>query len=269
MNAISVIARAGAPAAVVALAVGVLAQALPAAAADEAGRYPERPIRLLVGFAPGGGTDTTARAIAQKLGQALGQQVIVDNRPGAAGNIATQIVANANPDGYTLLMGTIAALAINPTLFGNLPFDPVRDFAPITQAVNSTNVLFQVGDAYSLAGTTRSFDAAFAGFWFSHVPLERQREFLAGLNAALAPGARVVLLDNLFVQGSSSAIAEQDGIGNTYQYRKLDDGSTHRVLKNFPTEAQLNALMAEGLGEVPAYRRWQYYWAFEYRVPEP
>jgi len=137
------------------------------------------------------------------------------------------------------------------------------------QRVNSTNVLFQVGDAYSLAGTTRSFDAAFAGFWFSHVPLERQREFLAGLNAALAPGARVVLLDNLFVQGSSSAIAEQDGIGNTYQYRKLDDGSTHRVLKNFPTDAQLYGLTAEGLGEVAAYRRWQYYWAFEYRVPEP
>jgi demethylmenaquinone methyltransferase/2-methoxy-6-polyprenyl-1,4-benzoquinol methylase len=137
------------------------------------------------------------------------------------------------------------------------------------QRVNSTNVLFQVGDAYSLAGTTRSFDAAFAGFWFSHVPLERQREFLAGLNAALAPGARVVLLDNLFVQGSSSAIAEQDGIGNTYQYRKLDDGSTHRVLKNFPTDAQLYGLTAEGLGEVAAYRRWQYYWAFEYGVPEP
>jgi len=137
------------------------------------------------------------------------------------------------------------------------------------QRVNSTNVLFQVGDAYSLAGTTRSFDAAFAGFWFSHVPLERQREFLAGLNAALAPGARVVLLDNLFVQGSSSAIAEQDGIGNTYQYRKLDDGSTHRVLKNFPTEVQLCALAAEGLGDSPAYRRWQYYWAFEYRVPGP
>ena len=135
--------------------------------------------------------------------------------------------------------------------------------------VSSANVLFQVGDAYSLAGTSRSFDAAFAGFWFSHVPLERQREFLAGLNAALAPGARVVLLDNLFVQGSSSAIAEQDGIGNTYQYRKLDDGSTHRVLKNFPTDAQLYGLTAEGLGEVAAYRRWQYYWAFEYGVPEP
>jgi ubiquinone/menaquinone biosynthesis C-methylase UbiE len=137
------------------------------------------------------------------------------------------------------------------------------------QRVNSANVLFQVGDAYALAATTRSFDAAFAGFWFSHVPLERQREFLAGLNAALAPGALVVLLDNLFVQGSSSAIAERDGIGNTYQCRTLENGSTHRVVKNFPTEAQLCALTTEGLGESPAYRRWQYYWAFKYRVPEP
>ena len=114
----------------------------PAAAPnDDTARYPERPIRLLVGFAPGGGTDTTARAIAQRLGSALGQQVVIDNRPGAAGNIAAEIVAHSSPDGYTLLMGTIAALAINPTLFGNLPFDPVKDFAPITQAVNSTNVL--------------------------------------------------------------------------------------------------------------------------------
>lgn len=109
--------------------------------AAQASRYPERPIRLLVGFAPGGGTDTTARAIAQRLSAALGQQVVIDNRPGAAGNIAAEIVARSSPDGYTLLMGTIAALAINPTLFGNLPFDPVKDFAPITQAVNSTNVL--------------------------------------------------------------------------------------------------------------------------------
>lgn len=141
MNAVAVVSRASAPAAILGAVIGVLAHSTPAAAADGAGRYPERPIRLLVGFAPGGGTDTTARAIAQKLGHALGQQIIIDNRPGAAGNIATQIVANANPDGYTLLMGTIAALAINPTLFGNLPFDPVRDFAAITQAVNSINVL--------------------------------------------------------------------------------------------------------------------------------
>ena len=147
------------------------------------------------------------------------------------------------------------------------------DSAPETlkiarQRVAASHVQFQVGDAFALAQTGRSFDAAFAGFWFSHVPLERQREFLIGLNSALTPGARVVLLDNLFVEGSSSAIVEQDGNGNTYQYRSLSDGSTHRVLKNFPTEAQLHALATEGLGEAAAYRRWQYYWAFEYRVPE-
>jgi tripartite-type tricarboxylate transporter receptor subunit TctC len=103
--------------------------------------WPTKPVRFLVGFAPGGGTDTTARAIAAKLSDLLGHQVIIDNRAGAAGNIATEIVAKADPDGYTLLMGTIAALAINPSLYDKLPFDSVRDFAPIIQAVDSTNVL--------------------------------------------------------------------------------------------------------------------------------
>jgi tripartite-type tricarboxylate transporter receptor subunit TctC len=106
-----------------------------------AAEYPTKPIRMLVGFAPGGGTDTTARTIAQPLSEALGQQVVVDNRPGAAGNIATDIAAKSPPDGYTILMGTIAALAINPSLYKSLPFDPVRDFEPVTLAVSSTNVL--------------------------------------------------------------------------------------------------------------------------------
>ena len=103
--------------------------------------YPSKPVRMIVGFAPGGGTDTTARPIAQKLGELLGQQVIVDNRPGAGGNIATDIVSKSNPDGYTILMGTIAALSINPGLYSKLPFDPEKDLAPVTQAVDSTNVL--------------------------------------------------------------------------------------------------------------------------------
>jgi len=103
--------------------------------------YPVRPIRMVVGFAPGGGTDLTARPVAQKLSELLGQQVIVDNRPGAAGNIATEQVAKAAPDGYTLLMGTIAALAINPSLYGNLRFDPETDLAPVIQVVDATNVL--------------------------------------------------------------------------------------------------------------------------------
>jgi tripartite-type tricarboxylate transporter receptor subunit TctC len=103
--------------------------------------YPTRPIRMIVGFAPGGGTDLTARPVAAKMSELLGQQVIVENRPGAAGNIATEQVARAAPDGYTILMGTIAALAINPSLYGNLKFDPEADFAPVIQVVDATNVL--------------------------------------------------------------------------------------------------------------------------------
>jgi len=102
-----------------------LASALLAAAAQAPAQdYPSKPVRMIVGFAAGGGTDTTARPIAHKLSELFGQQVIVDNRPGAAGNIATDIVAKSAPDGYTILMGTIAALPINPRLSENLPFDP-------------------------------------------------------------------------------------------------------------------------------------------------
>ena len=103
--------------------------------------YPTKPIRLLVGFPPGGGTDTTARAISQKLTAALGQQVVVDNRPGVSGNIAAEITANAPPDGYTVLLATIGALAINPSLLKKMPFDPIKDLAPVTRAADSTNIL--------------------------------------------------------------------------------------------------------------------------------
>jgi len=119
-----------------------LASALLAATTQAAAQeYPAKPVRMIVGFAAGGGTDTTARPIAQKLSELFGQQVFVDNRPGAAGNIATDIAAKASPDGYTILMGTVAALSINPSLYANLPFDPERDLAPVTQAVDSTNIL--------------------------------------------------------------------------------------------------------------------------------
>ena len=102
---------------------------------------PVKPVRMLVGFAPGGGTDTTARAMGAKLTERFGQQLIIDNRPGAAGNIATELTAKANPDGYTILMGTIAALAINPSLYKKLSFDPLTDVLPVTRAVDSTNIL--------------------------------------------------------------------------------------------------------------------------------
>jgi tripartite-type tricarboxylate transporter receptor subunit TctC len=103
--------------------------------------YPNRPIRFVVPFAPGGSTDTLARTIGQKLTDALQQQVIVDNRSGANGNIGMEIVAHAAPDGYTILLGYIANLGIGPGLYAKLPFDPVRDYAPITQVASSPNIL--------------------------------------------------------------------------------------------------------------------------------
>ena len=142
------------------------------------------------------------------------------------------------------------------------------DTSPETMAIARSRVPgekveFLVGDAYDLPQRAEKFDAAFAGFWFSHIPKQRRQAFFAGLNASLKPGARVVLLDNFYIEGSSSPIAEEDGDGNTYQTRKLADGSTHRVLKNFPSEQELNAMIA-GLSRSAAYKRWQYYWAFEY-----
>ena len=129
--------------------------------------------------------------------------------------------------------------------------------------VTKANVEFLIGDAYAPAQYAGQFDAAFAGFWFSHVPMSRRDEFLSALNAALEPGAKVVMLDNRFVEGSSSAISEQDAAGNTYQIRRLGDGTTHRVLKNFPSEAELLSL-ARRAGKDARITQWQYYWAMEY-----
>jgi tripartite-type tricarboxylate transporter receptor subunit TctC len=103
--------------------------------------YPSKPIRLLVGFAPGGANDLVARAVATRLTPRLGQQVVVENRAGAGGNIATELGARAAPDGYTMLMASVASFAMSPGLLGKVPFDPINDFAPITRAVLVTAVL--------------------------------------------------------------------------------------------------------------------------------
>jgi tripartite-type tricarboxylate transporter receptor subunit TctC len=115
--------------------------ALYASAARAADAYPTKPIRLLVGFAPGGANDLVARAVSTRLAPRLGQQVIVENRGGAGGNIATESVARAAPDGYTMLLASVASFAMSPALLGRVPFDPVNDFAPVTQAVVVTAIL--------------------------------------------------------------------------------------------------------------------------------
>jgi tripartite-type tricarboxylate transporter receptor subunit TctC len=115
----------------------VLLHALPVSAQD----YPRKPVRLIVPFAPGGGNDTVARAIAQNVGASLGQPVIVDNRAGAGGVVGAELAAKASPDGYTLFLGGVGSHAVNPSLHARLPYDPVRDFAPITLIASAPSVL--------------------------------------------------------------------------------------------------------------------------------
>jgi len=115
--------------------------ALALAAAAHAQVYPAKPLRMIVAYPPGGGTDIVARMLAQKLGESLGQSVVVENRGGASGNIGTELAARAAPDGYTILMGNVAPNAINVSLFKDLPFDPVADFAPVSLVASTPNIL--------------------------------------------------------------------------------------------------------------------------------
>ncbi|MDB5865114.1 MAG: Tripartite-type tricarboxylate transporter, receptor component TctC [Betaproteobacteria bacterium] len=110
-------------------------------AAFAADTYPARPVRMIVAYPPGGGTDIVGRMMAQKLTETLGQNVVIDNRGGATGNIGTELAARANPDGYTLLMGNVAPNAINVSLFKKLPYDPVKDFAPVSLVAITPNIL--------------------------------------------------------------------------------------------------------------------------------
>lgn len=145
------------------------------------------------------------------------------------------------------------------------------DFAEETLAIARSKkypaktVEFAQGDAYALPDLSRRHDALFAGFWWSHVPLARLDSFLAGVARAVAPGAIVALLDNRYVEGSSTPVSRRDGEGNTYQTRKLDDGSTHDVLKNFPSDRELvEHASAHG---IEAKVEWlEYYWLLTYRT---
>lgn len=130
------------------------------------------------------------------------------------------------------------------------------------------HVHWTVGDAYAPPRTPQAFDAAFAGFWFSHVPSARRTAFFEGLHAALPAGAPVLLLDNCFVAGSSTPIHETDVAGDSWQLRRLADGSEHRVLKNFPTESELQAATAAAGAAPGTLTHWSYFWAYAYRTPE-
>jgi len=122
------------------LALGITALIL-ASGAAQAQSYPTRPIRFVVPFAAGGGGDIVVRNVSQRLASRLGQPVVVDNRSGAGGNVGTEIVARATADGYTLLMANVAPMAINVSIYAKLPYDPAKDFTPISLLASFPNVL--------------------------------------------------------------------------------------------------------------------------------
>ncbi|HET9734130.1 MAG TPA: tripartite tricarboxylate transporter substrate binding protein [Burkholderiales bacterium] len=185
---------------------GVFVALLATATAALAQAYPTRPVRLVVGFTPGGGVDINARMLAPRLSEYLGQQVVVENRPGAGTNIANELVAKSAPDGHTLLVNT-PAIAINMSLYRNLPFDTLRDFAPISVISESPNVLVvnaklpvqNVKDLIAMArsspgklnyssagvGTTQHLAAELfklrTGTFIVHIPYKGTAPSLAGL----------------------------------------------------------------------------------------
>jgi tripartite-type tricarboxylate transporter receptor subunit TctC len=188
------------------LAAAFAATAASASAADTQA-YPARPIRIIVPFTPGAGTDIVGRAIAQSLTDRWQQSIIVDNRPGAGGTIAGELVAKANPDGYTLMLGNVSTLAIARSLYPKLPYDPLRDFAPITLITTSENVVVvhpsvpidsvksliayakarprQLNYGSSGGGTTTHLGGAMfcamAGVEMTHVPYKGSAQALADL----------------------------------------------------------------------------------------
>lgn len=138
---------------------GAIGLAAGAASAQPAARFPERPVRMVVPFAPGGSTDIFARLVAAKMSEDLGQQIVVDNKPGAGGNIGAEAVARSAPEGYTLLVGTPGPLTINPNLMKSMPYDPARDLVGVGQIVNVQSVLV-VNPATGIASVHELIDRA-------------------------------------------------------------------------------------------------------------
>ncbi len=134
-----------------------------------------------------------------------------------------------------------------------------------SKALDPQKVMFQKEDAYGLGPRPHRFTAGFAAFWWSHVPKTRLPEFLRGFHSVLAPGARLLFIDNTYVEGSSTPICRTDGDGNTYQLRRLDNGRTYEVLKNFPSEKELRITVADFADQVQV-QLLRYYWILTYRI---
>jgi demethylmenaquinone methyltransferase/2-methoxy-6-polyprenyl-1,4-benzoquinol methylase len=134
-----------------------------------------------------------------------------------------------------------------------------------SKPMSRARVEFLRADAYALPDLSRTFNAGLAAFWWSHVPINRLPAFLQSFHRMFTPGAQIMFLDNRYVLGSSTPISRTDAAGNTYQTRTLADGSTHEVLKNFPSESELQAVV-DGLATDLQLRLLCYYWILSYKV---
>jgi len=158
--------------------------------------------------------------------------------------------------GYWTEVLTRSAASITAVDINNEVLDIAR--------AKSLNAIFHRAEVYALPKFPEKFDAGLAAFWWSHIPTTRLRSFLMDFHRAFAPGATIMFIDNVHVEGSSTPISRTDADGNTYQIRKLDDGSTHEVLKNFPTAAELSHAL-DGLGHELSVDFLTYYWVLKYR----
>ena len=175
--------------------------------------YPSKPIRLVVPFPPGGGTDQMARVVGNKLAETLKWTVIVDNRPGAGGNIGVDLVTKAPPDGYTIVMGQTSNLAVNPTLYAKMPYDPIKDLAPITTVADAPLVLVvATGSKYKTLADVIAAAKAKPGELTFATP---GNGTVAHLTGELLQKAAGIKLQHVPYKGSSQALT--DLVGGTIE----------------------------------------------------
>jgi tripartite-type tricarboxylate transporter receptor subunit TctC len=221
--------------------------------AVRASDYPDRPIRLLVPGAAGGGMDVVARLVANTIGESLKQAVVVENRPGAAGNIAVNQLAKSPPDGYTIVLGQTSQLAINPSLYGNLPYDPIKDFIPVVLLADAPNVVIVPANSpiKSMADVVRAAKDAPDGLdvttpgigTVSHLTAELFARS-AGIKLRHIPsrGANSALIDVVAgrIPLMLSSIPTALGLINSGQLRAIAVSALARspVLPNVPTIAE-------------------------------
>lgn len=204
-------------------------------------RYPNRPLRLIVPFPPGGGNDILARAVGLRLAEVMHQQVIVDNRGGGGGIIGGQIAANSNPDGYTLFLGSLGSLAHNPALRPKLPYDPMRDFAPVSLLATSPFILVVTP---SLAATTVK----------ELIALARAKPGVLNMGSA-GPGSSLHMTGELFKYAAGVNLVQVAFKGTALALTDLITGQIHLLFSTMPPALpQIKAGKLRALGVTSAKR---------------